>query len=102
MPNNGCLADYVTSDEMVDSFAAVACSAGRTCMQHGMQRPGCMQRPAVLSLGFHQETAAKFLPRLRDALREIEERAATQRVPIRYDRTRDAARFVGAAPVFAP
>ena len=60
----------------------------------------------MLSLGFHQETAAKFLPRLREALHEIEERAATQRVPIRYERTRDAARFAaragaGTAPSFS-
>ena len=89
VPNNGCLADYVTSDEMVESFAAVAGTAAG--------RPGSQQPPAVLSLGFHQETAAKFLPRLRDALHEIEERAATERVPIRYERTRDAARFAARA-----
>jgi len=76
--NNGCLADYVTSDQMVDNFKAVV-QAGR---------PG---KPAVLSLGFHQETAAKFLPRLRSALLEIEQRAETQRIPICYHRTKDAA-----------
>ena len=45
----------------------------------------------MLSLGFHQETAAKFLPRLRDALLEIELRAAMQRIPLSYDRLQDVA-----------
>ena len=82
VPDNGCLADYVTSEQMVDNFKAVARSA-RT-------------QPAVLSLGFHQETAAKFLPRLRSALLEIEHRAAMQRIPLRYDRTSDVALTVRA------
>jgi len=77
LPNNGCLADYVTSDQMVENFEAVASSADG--------------KPVVLSLGFHQETAAKFLPRLRSALVEIERRAATGRIPVRYDRTTDVA-----------
>ena len=77
VPNNGCLADYVTSDEMVDNFKAVV-QSGRG-------------KPAVLSLGFHQETAAKFLPRLRLALLEMELRAAMLRIPIRYDCTKDVA-----------
>merc|ERR1711920_939633 len=47
VPDNGCLADYVSSDEMVDNFKAVVQS-------------DC-GKPVVLSLGFHQETAAKFL-----------------------------------------
>lgn len=79
VPDNGCLADYVTAEQMVDTFKAVA-QAGRR-----------EARPAVLSLGFHQETAAKFLPRLRDALLEIELRAAMQRIPLSYDRLQDVA-----------
>ena len=82
MPDNGCLADYVTSDEMVESFEAVA-QAGKAARRGS--------EPAVLSLGFHQETASKFLPRLREALLEIETRAAAQRIPVRYERTRDVA-----------
>ena len=77
VPDNGCLADYVTSDQMVDTFKAVA-QSGRG-------------KPVVLSLGFHQETAAKFLPRLRTALLEIELRAAMQRIPLSYDRMQDVA-----------
>ena len=83
VPDNGCLADYVTSDEMVDNFKVVA-EAGRG-------------KSMVLSLGFHQETAAKFLPRLRSALLEIEVRAAMQRIPIRYECARDVARSLAAA-----
>ena len=48
-------------------------------------------QPAVLSIGFHQETAAKFLPRLRSALLEIELRAGMQDLELRYDRMIDAA-----------
>ena len=77
VPDNGCLADYVTADQMVDNFQAVLRSGRR--------------KTPVLSLGFHQETAAKYLPRLRRALREIELRAATERVPVRYDCATDAA-----------
>jgi hypothetical protein len=77
LPNNGCLADYVTSDQMVENFEAVARSADG--------------KPVVLALGFHQETAAKFLPRLRSALEEIERRAATESIPVRYDCTTEVA-----------
>jgi len=77
LPNNGCLADYVTSDQMVENFEEVARSADG--------------KPVVLALGFHQETAAKFLPRLRSALEEIERRAATESIPVRYDCTTEVA-----------
>ena len=79
VPDNGCLADYVTADQMVDTFKAVVQSGQREA------------KPVVLSLGFHQETAAKFLPRLRNALLEIELRAAMQRIPLSYDRLQDVA-----------
>lgn len=77
VPDNGCLADYATSEQMIDNFQAVVRSA--------------RGKPAVLSLGFHQETAAKYLPRLRSALLEIELRAAMQRIPLRYDCMKDVA-----------
>jgi len=79
VPDNGCLADYVTSDQMVDNFHAVVKSN--------------VGKPAVLSLGFHQETAAKFLPRLRSALLEIELRAAMQKIPLQYSCARDVNRL---------
>lgn len=79
VPDNGCLADYVTSDQMVDNFHAVVKSN--------------VGKPAVLSLGFHQETAAKFLPRLRSALLEIELRAAMQKIPLQYTCARDVNRL---------
>jgi len=78
VPDNGCLADYATADDMVATFHEVS-KASRG-------------KPMVLTLGFHQETAAKFLPRLRSALLEIELRAAAQRIPLRFDRTKDVAR----------
>jgi len=78
VPDNGCLADYVTSEQMVENFNAVVSAS------HG--------KPMVLSLGFHQETAAKFLPRLRSALEQMEVRAEMQRIPLHYDCARDVAR----------
>jgi hypothetical protein len=80
VPNNGCLADYVTAEEMVDNYLALVESAG--------------DGTVVLSLGFHQETAAKFLPRLRSALLEMELLAATRRVPLEFERTIDVARTI--------
>ena len=77
VPDNGCLADYLTSDEMVENFEAVVQAGGG--------------KPVVLALGFHQETAAKFLPRLCSALVEIEEKAEERCIPLHYQRTDDVA-----------
>jgi hypothetical protein len=77
VPNNGCLADYVTADQMVATYEELVAQAPSA---------------AVLSLGFHQETAAKFLPRLRDALARIESSADEQGVCVSYKRTEEVAR----------
>lgn len=59
MPDTGALADYVTADEMSGHVAAVvARQAGKDLFVH---------------LGFHQETAARFLPRVTAAVRTIRE-----------------------------
>lgn len=84
VPDNGVLADYVTADQMVANFQDVI-------------RAAAMGKPAVLSLGFHQETAAQFLPRLRSALFEIELLAAMQRIPVSYETAQDVAAGVKAS-----
>jgi hypothetical protein len=71
LPDNGALADYVTADEMVDVFrqATVRWKADPT-------------RDQVVSIGFHQETAAKYLPRVREALDRMATIAKTEKIPI--------------------
>ena len=71
VPDNGALADYVSADEMVDVFqqAKTRWIADKTKNQ-------------VVSIGFHQETAANYLPRVRAALDRIFAIAKTEQIPI--------------------
>lgn len=60
LPNNGSLADYVTGEDMLQAFKSNAALL-RT-------------KPAsdvYLSIGFHQETAAAYLPALRSGIDQI-------------------------------
>jgi hypothetical protein len=59
MPDTGALADYITADEMVAHIGAV------------VDRLDGSDRFA--HLGFHQETAARYLPRVTEAVRRIKE-----------------------------
>ncbi|MGE0710983.1 MAG: hypothetical protein AB7N76_28105 [Planctomycetota bacterium] len=60
MPDTGALADYVTADEMrAHVRAALARWRRRT------------RDDLYVHLGFHQETAARYLPRLRQALEAL-------------------------------
>jgi hypothetical protein len=77
VPDNGALADYVTSSEMltvVDAAIATAKSTGTT---------------RVVSIGFHQETAADYLPRVRGALDGIARRARNGQVRVIWARSAD-------------
>jgi hypothetical protein len=77
MPDNGALADYVTADEMFGVYAQAKARwrADKTKNQ-------------VVSIGFHQETAARYLPRVREALDRIFEDAKRDAVPISKVTTR--------------
>jgi hypothetical protein len=81
VPDNCCLSDYATAEEMVEGFEALA------RLDRGV--------PLVLSLGFHQESASEFLPRLRSALTEIDARAAREGIPLSYDTTSGVAHLAG-------
>jgi hypothetical protein len=71
VPDNGALADYVSADEMVDVFqqAKTRWSADK-------------KKNQVVTIGFHQETAATYLPRIRAALDRILAIAAAEKIPI--------------------
>lgn len=77
VPDNGALADYVTADEMVDVFQ----QAKARYLKNKTQ-------PQVVSIGFHQETAARYLPRVRDALTRIDAIARAEKIPVTSVTTR--------------
>lgn len=60
MVDTGALADYVTSDEMVAHVERAL-----------TRRAADPSRDLYVHLGFHQETAARYLPRLRQALERL-------------------------------
>jgi hypothetical protein len=60
VPDNGALADYVTGDEMFDVYL----EAKRLWQEDP-------SRNIIVNIGFHQETADKYLPRVEDACTRI-------------------------------
>ena len=73
VPDNGALADYVTTAEMVAVFDR-AVAAYKQDRSHAQ----------VVSIGFHQETAADYAPRVQRALLTIASHARTARVAVHY------------------
>lgn len=73
IPDNGALADYVTSAEMVSVFQA-----------HKARWKSAPTRNTVMSIGFHQETAKNYLPRVTSAIREINRIAAAEKIPVAF------------------
>jgi hypothetical protein len=71
--DNGALADYVTAAEMTkvfdDAVAAYKLDPGHV---------------RVVSIGFHQETAATYLPRVAGAIKNMIDHAAKAGVAIRF------------------
>lgn len=63
VPDNGALSDYVSAEDMLAVYRA-----NRAATAKGSVR--------VVSIGFHQETAAKYLPVLTDAITRIQADAA--------------------------
>jgi hypothetical protein len=60
VPDNGALADYVTADEMLSVYE-----------QAKEQLAADPERDVLVNIGFHQETAAEYLPRISDALERM-------------------------------
>jgi len=71
VPDNGALADYVTADQMVDVFE-----------QNKAAFLADRNTSVVVSIGFHQETAAKYLPALEEALSRIQSAARAEKIPL--------------------
>ena len=72
IPDNGCLADYMSAQQMVDVYEANKAEFLR----------GNRKKSVVVSIGFHQETAARYLPALEDALGRIFDEAKRENIPI--------------------
>lgn len=73
LPNNSCLSDYMSGSAMLEVFQSNA--------QILQNNP---QKDVYLSIGFHQETAARYLPRLREAIKLIRDDANKKRIPIEF------------------
>lgn len=73
IPNNGCLADYMTGEETFKIFNKVA--------KKYLENP---EKNHYLVTGFHQETANKFLDRLIKGLDLITNEAIQKNLPIRF------------------
>ncbi len=73
LPNNGCLADYMTGAEMLKVFQHNA----RILKKNPL-------KDVYLSIGFHQETAAEYLPRVRQAIKLIRNNAKRKHIPIEF------------------
>jgi hypothetical protein len=70
VPDNGALADYVSTEQMMDTFEAnkAAFLADRT-------------KNVVVSVGFHEETAASYVPQLEAALQRMYDEAKAANIP---------------------
>jgi hypothetical protein len=73
LPNNASLADYVTGSDMLNAFIGQA-----RILQVNPQDD------VYLSIGFHQETAAAYLPRLINALKQIQDYALMWNIPYEF------------------
>jgi hypothetical protein len=71
VPDNGCLSDYMTADQMLDVFHANKDTflADKT-------------KTVVVSIGFHEETASMYIPILEDALTRIYDEAKKENLPL--------------------
>lgn len=71
VPDNGALADYVSTQQMMDVFHANKAEYLRD-----------KRRNVVVSFGFHEETAATYLPQLEGALSKMYEEARAENIPL--------------------
>ncbi|HRH40754.1 MAG TPA: hypothetical protein PKY82_03855 [Pyrinomonadaceae bacterium] len=73
LPNNSCLSDYVTGEDMLKVFQSNAQNLKKN-----------RKKDVYLSIGFHQETAAEYLPHLREAIKLIRNYSKQNRIPIEF------------------
>jgi hypothetical protein len=72
-PNNGCLADYVTGEEMLQTFVK---------NWEEYQKSG--SKGWYVSFGFHQETAEKFIKNIREAIDLIQVLSKEKKIEMRF------------------
>lgn len=63
IPDNGCLADYMTGDEIFWAFKR---------NWETFKDKKCKDDTINLSIGYHQETASKYIDRVADGLKKIQ------------------------------
>lgn len=73
LPNNGCLADYVDGAQIFKTF--------QDNVALWKQNPA---QDIYVSIGFHQETAQKFMPHLRDGIDQIKRYAEQEKIPLSF------------------
>lgn len=73
LPNNSCLADYMTGNDMLKVYQSNAQILKKN-----------RKKDVYLSIGFHQETAAEYLPNLREAIKLIRSYAKRNKIPIEF------------------
>lgn len=76
IPDNGAMSDYVTTQQMVDVFEKNKAAYKRD-----------PRKDVVVSIGFHQETAATYLPQLEGALTRIFDEATAEKLPLESSTT---------------
>jgi hypothetical protein len=87
VPDNGALADYVSTQQMMDVFEANKAAFLRD-----------RSKNVVVSVGFHEETAASYLPQLTAALTRMYDEAKAENLPFESV-TSEALTVPAAAPV---
>ena len=73
VPNNGCLADYASANDMMTLFD-----------QHLALLDAFPEQDRLLSIGFHQETANKYLGRIDDVVRTINKRCSEEAITVKF------------------
>lgn len=73
LPNNANLCDYMTGSDMFKVFQSNAAALKKDS-----------KKDVYLSIGFHQETAARYLPRIREAIELIRNYAKKNKISIEF------------------
>lgn len=73
LPNNGNLADYTNAEINLKAF-----------QKNAELLKANPEKDVYLSIGFHQETAEKYLPGLREGIDAIKKYASEQKIPLEF------------------
>ncbi len=73
LPDNGCLADYTPAESILDTF--------QKNVALWKQDPS---RDVYVAIGFHQETAQKYIERIRQGIDLIKAQAEKEKLPVEF------------------